>query len=368
MLNPDHRFEDDGETPKTWSEDELIRQVPVQGLRLGFKPGSRMRSIVKLFLRRLKLQDWIVYVDDEGGFRLTQAMFNEADVLDGVWDTLPSGASRRTSARRNERQTRHLKQILSNIVPNVLSRAEELKEMVDAQNAQHHDSMDVDNDSEPALADPDATMVEENEDDSFMPYSPMLPVSSGLPPVTPRKQLAPQDSLPTPTSMNREVPVRRQGTNSANTAIGRATVDEDPFAPPPSNTSNDAQTDQHESTAPTKANKTEKLRKKLKVAKTMKAVSDERRRTSDIRRIAAKRAAEERLREEKKVSGEKDATIQNQKLVIECLIRARDLLVKRVKFWRGLSKAIEAKRVALQERMDKAFEHATNSLFYLRSK
>ncbi len=32
------------------------------------------------------------------------------------------------------------------------------EEMVDAQNAQHQDSMDVDNDSEPALADPDATM------------------------------------------------------------------------------------------------------------------------------------------------------------------------------------------------------------------
>lgn len=78
MLNPDQRFEDDGETPKTWSEDELIRQgnrlllfvgkylsawvwssVPVQGLRLGFKPGSRMRSIVKLFLRRLV--SWYLY-------------------------------------------------------------------------------------------------------------------------------------------------------------------------------------------------------------------------------------------------------------------------------------------------------------------
>ncbi len=201
-----------------------------------------------------------------------------------------------------------------------------------------------------------------------MPSSPMLSVSSGLPPVTPRKQLAPQDSLPTPTSMNREVLVRRQGSNSANTVIGGVTVDGDPFAPPPSNTSNDAQTDQHESAASAKANKTEKLRKKLKVAKTMKVIADERRRTSDLRRLAAKRAAEERFRKEKMVSREKDATIQNQKLAIEYLIRARDLLVKRVKFWRGLSKAIEAKRAALQERMDKALEHATNSLFYLRSK
>ncbi len=61
----------------------------------------------------------------------------------------------------------------------------------------------------------------------------------------------------------------------------------------------------------------------------MKVIADERRRTSDLRRLAAKRAAEERLRKEKMVSREKDATIQNQKLAIEYLIRARHLLVKR---------------------------------------
>jgi len=201
-------------------------------------------------------------------------------------------------------------------------------------------------------------MVDENYGDNFMPSSPTLNSPPVLPPVTPRRQFAPHGSYPTPTSMNRASPVQRRYSRSAPGAADRATVDDDPFAPPTSNTSDDAQADQH-SRAVAETRETIRLHKKLKAIKTRKAIADRRWRTSVRRQIASKRAAQEALMKEKKASGRKAAVIHIQKRNIEQLTSERDSLAKRVRFWRRQSLVAEAKRANLQERNDRAVEDLT---------
>lgn len=177
-----------------------------------------------------------------------------------------------------------------------------------------------------------------------MPSSPTLNSPPALPPVTPRRQPAPHGSYPTPTSMNGASPVQRRDSRSAPRAADRATVDEDPFAPPTSNTSDDEKI---------------RLHKKLKAIKTRKAIADRRWRTSVRRQIASKRAAREALMKEKKASGRKAAVIHIQQRNIEQLASERDSLAKRVRFWRRQSLVAEAKRANLQERNDRAVEDLT---------